>query len=1688
MARTLFALRSTLPIILLFLAVVPSHAATITWTNAAGTGLWSTPGNWSSSAVPGTADVALFNATSLADCQVNLSVSVGGVSMAVGYTGSLVQQAGRTITVGSLGWTQADGKFIGAEAAMTINAGVFQLLGGSFISTSGTFRIGGTYTGNATIFAHTSGTFVHQSGRVELAPYRVNCTASTFTVDVVPSTVFHQVTLDASQSCSQTATLAMATGDSLKVLGELLHNNGALVGTFVSRGALVVGNSADGGEGQVVLDGTGIQVYTSTTAGTRTGVLVVAKPSGAVVPASGTTTLGVQGLQVRNGSFTAPTGTLTIGGTLPGSSVLFIHAGGSFVHNSGTVEFDPYRSSCTQATFTLDPLPTTLFHDVVINATHSCGVNAVVAVTAGDTLLVQRDLAHRDGLLSGLYRCGRDLRVGANADGGTGELILHGSAAQQYHVEEPAGRTAVLVVDKAAGNVTPGATTTNLRTQGYRQLRGGFTAPTGVLAAGGNQPTNGTIFEHASGSFVHNGGTMLFDPDRSGCTQGSFMLDVLPTTQFQDVVLRGTHGCGLHAIFLTGTGDVIRAQRDLTHEDGLLNGAFSVGRDLLIVGAADGGTGEISLNGTAAQLYHVSVASARTCVVVVDKPTGAVGPGPGTTMFSVQGFRLMRGSFSAPTGTFAIGGTMQGNATLFQHVAGSFLHNSGTVLFDPFRSSCTQTTFTMDVLPATWFHDLVLNGSHGCGLHAWLTTATGDTLKAAHDLSHENGLLSGHYLCRNDLWIGSSADGGTGSIILQGTAAQMYHASAAASRTCVLVVDKSAGAVTPGPTTTSLAVQGIRLVRGDFTAPTGQMDVGGTFTANATLFQHQAGNFFANGGTVHFDPYRNNCTQTTFTMDVLPATWFHSVVLNGSHGCSLNAIMATATGDTIKALGDLRHENGYLTGAFLTRADLHVGSSADGGAGSIILDGAADQAYHVSAPATRTCFLVVRKHAGAVVPGPTTTEFSVQGYTQISGTFTAPSGTWYIGGTHTANATVFDHRAGDFFHHGGTVEIDPYRNNCTQTTFTLDVIATTAFHDLVLNAQHGCSVSALITTAPGDRVTATRDLRLRDGAIQGRFSVRRDLYVEANTDAGIGSVQFDDPSADQRYWWAPNVPRSCQIRVDKVAGSVLPMGTDRARMTALHLVRGTFRAPAEEMRIGGTWATSAIILSYTAGVFEAGTGLTVIDPGTSACSALDFTLQAKPKMLFHHLQLAGASSCGAVRFLVPAADTLACSGDLLLANGLFNTGHVSSRGAVTVDPTFDGGAGKLVFKGGVDQTFDLTGAAALFNGDVVLDKTSGRVSLLSPCTLDQASAQQLRLLRGRLVTSATNLLTIGDNVTASGGSASSFVQGPMRKVGNDAFTFPIGKNDSLYAPLSITAPSNVGHHFTAEYMAVDPEDAGYSTSALAFGLDHVSRCEYWALERSGTSVVRVTLSWADRSCGVDQLPHLRVAGWNGSLWADHGNGGTTGTTTSGTVISAGTVSQFTAFTLASASAMNPLPVELLSFTAIARTDDVVLEWRTASERNCDHFVVERTTDGVDFEEVLRTPGAGNSTSMRTYEGLDRTPLSGLSYYRLKQVDLDGAVEYFDLVPVQFNAMKAVVYPNPTEGSELWLRTAMPTAGPLSVELFDPAGRSVHAERIPWAEPGQVIDLCRGRQLEPGSYLLRVGSGGQVVATTVVVTR
>ena len=166
------------------------------------------------------------------------------------------------------------------------------------------------------------------------------------------------------------------------------------------------------------------------------------------------------------------------------------------------------------------------------------------------------------------------------------------------------------------------------------------------------------------------------------------------------------------------------------------------------------------------------------------------------------------------------------------------------------------------------------------------------------------------------------------------------------------------------------------------------------------------------------------------------------------------------------------------------------------------------------------------------------------------------------------------------------------------------------------------------------------------------------------------------------------------------------------------------------------------------------------------------------------------------------------------------------------------------------------------------------------------------------------------------------------------------------------------------------------------------------------------------------------------------------------------------------SIQTPLPIELMHFQAKAIDNEFVeLKWLTASETNNDYFTVQRSKDGINWIDLFEVDGAGNSSTLIDYLELDRDPIIGQSYYRLKQTDYDGAFEYSNSqsVFIEINSQEILVYPNPTNDQITIIGSEQELS---EIRLFNTLGQEITSQVfIEFSNPEmahiELIDLAPG---------------------------
>jgi len=161
---------------------------------------------------------------------------------------------------------------------------------------------------------------------------------------------------------------------------------------------------------------------------------------------------------------------------------------------------------------------------------------------------------------------------------------------------------------------------------------------------------------------------------------------------------------------------------------------------------------------------------------------------------------------------------------------------------------------------------------------------------------------------------------------------------------------------------------------------------------------------------------------------------------------------------------------------------------------------------------------------------------------------------------------------------------------------------------------------------------------------------------------------------------------------------------------------------------------------------------------------------------------------------------------------------------------------------------------------------------------------------------------------------------------------------------------------------------------------------------------------------------------------------------------------------------NPLPVDFGTFTATQKENSVDLNWQTLTEANNDRFVVEKSIDALKFSSVGTIPSKainGNHQGVLNYQLTDVAPSQGVNFYRVRQIDKDGASEFSKIIKINYtgqvnNDIITQYYPNPVK-QRLIIQLGAGISEVESLRFSDVSGKIIRTER-PAVAPGGIINV------------------------------
>jgi fibronectin-binding autotransporter adhesin len=834
----------------------------------------------------------------------------------------------------------------------------------------------------------------------------------------------------------------------------------------------------------------------------------------------------------------------------------------------------------------------------------------------------------------------------------------------------------------------------------------------------------------------------------------------------------------------------------------------------------------------------------------------------------------------------------------------------------------------------------------------------------------------------------------------------------------------------------------------------------------------------------------------------------------------------TNSGDIILTAGTLASGNYTIsTGGNWT----NNGGSFTEGTGAVTFTGSSSTINGTAA--TETFYnLICNKTAGQTLStGGSITSLSVtNNFTETTGHFTAPA-TMSIGGATTLTAGTFTAPSGvltlsgNFTDNGGT-----FTHNNGTVTFTGSDAAingtdnSETFYTMIVNKTAGQTLStggsmATITvdntfTQTLGNFTAPATMTITGAATltTGTFTAPSSSLTLASTltDNGTtfthnsGTVTFTGSSSAING--TDNSETFNNVIVNKTAGQTLSTGGSMVALTCdgtftetlgnftapatmtitgnTTLTAGTFTAPSGTLTLAGNLTDNGATFTHNSGTVTF-TGSDAAINGTD--NSETFNVMVVNKTVGQTLSTGGSMA------------TITCASTFTQTQGNFTapaTMNVTGVSTLTTG-TFTAPSGTLTLSDNLTNngaTFTHNNGTVVMNGaSKTLGGTTGNtfynLTISGATTLGAAQTVNNTMSLGTHLTASTYDLTIGASGVFSGYSNTAFVitsstgKVTQNSLGTGAAVgkqvFPIGYSSATtdYTPCVM---DNTG---TTDNISVYVSSGRLASGTS--GLAKTSHCvdRSWHVSEAvvGGSTVTMTLQWdVARELTSFTRANCYIGHWNGASW-DTGITAGSSSNVSGTIyeISRASISSFSPFDVEDPDA---LPITLIDFKAKQEGEKVRLDWETGTEENNEYFTIERSIDGKYFEKVFTKDGAGTSKTNLYYFGYDNKPYTGVSYYRLKQTDLDGKFAYSDIESVNFtetekeSTINMAVYPNPAIDNTFHIDFSVEKAETYYISMYDELGKLIHFETVE-AEKGKNTLEVKLPGIASGMYVLELRS-------------
>ncbi|MEO8067374.1 MAG: M36 family metallopeptidase [Flavobacteriales bacterium] len=464
-----------------------------------------------------------------------------------------------------------------------------------------------------------------------------------------------------------------------------------------------------------------------------------------------------------------------------------------------------------------------------------------------------------------------------------------------------------------------------------------------------------------------------------------------------------------------------------------------------------------------------------------------------------------------------------------------------------------------------------------------------------------------------------------------------------------------------------------------------------------------------------------------------------------------------------------------------------------------------------------------------------------------------------------------------------------------------------------------------------------------------------------------------------------------------------------------------------------------------------------------------------------------ANNVGVAQVLSPASGTIPnCVGTPVTVTANIRNYGLAAQSNFPVRYQLDGGAlvsqnfpgtlaagAQAVFTFSVPVTISAVGPHTLVVSTALVgDMFAGNDQSTNNVTVAASAAWAIPFIEGLSAASPTPAgwtLQNPDGLTTW--STTALANGPgcgaSRAWSMDHYNYNgVGQEDRLLTP-KIDLATAVGTHLTFDH-AFAPYGAGFYDS---FRVDISGNCGgnwttvYYASGVALGTAAATTVSWTPTNCSQWLAHDIDISAYDGQTIMIR-------------FVAINAYGNFFYMDNVQVFSDSSLPVELVDISATAEQAGIVVAWATASENNSERYDVERSADGDGWAIIGSQAAAGNSLARNEYSFLDATPETGVNYYRLRMIDLDGSQERSSTVSAEWKSGAPLSYPNPSNGG-FWVSA---TAND-QIEILDALGQSMPYARTT-SDARTWIELVRP---VTGLYLLRIGSGDAAVTERIMLS-